>query len=291
MRVEHAILMAAGVSSRFAPLSYEQPKGLLRVRGEVLIERQIRQLLEAGVRNLILVTGYQAEKFAYLEKQFPLVMLHNEAFATRNNNGSLYVARDYLENAYICSVDNYFVVNPFSAEEESAYYAVVRAQGETDEWCVVTDPTGRITEIEIGGRDALYMLGHAFFDEAFAKRFREILLQHYEDPSYRPLLWEGIYKEHLSELSMKAREYPADAIFEFDSLDELRTFDTSYIRDSRSNILKKIVTQLEAAEAEIVALSVLYNAQNESSGFRFRLREQRYKYLYKEGIARIDESE
>ena len=42
-RVENAIIMAAGFSSRFAPLSYETPKGLLNVRGEIMIERQIRQ--------------------------------------------------------------------------------------------------------------------------------------------------------------------------------------------------------------------------------------------------------
>ena len=43
--VDNAIIMAAGVSSRFAPLSYEKPKALITVNGEVLIERQIRQLL------------------------------------------------------------------------------------------------------------------------------------------------------------------------------------------------------------------------------------------------------
>lgn len=36
-KVDNAIIMAAGLSSRFAPISYEKPKGLLRVRGEVLI--------------------------------------------------------------------------------------------------------------------------------------------------------------------------------------------------------------------------------------------------------------
>lgn len=35
----NAIIMAAGTSSRFAPLSYEEPKGLLAVKGEILIER------------------------------------------------------------------------------------------------------------------------------------------------------------------------------------------------------------------------------------------------------------
>ena len=45
-KVNNAIIMAAGMSSRFAPLSYERPKGLLNVKGEILIEREIRQLQE-----------------------------------------------------------------------------------------------------------------------------------------------------------------------------------------------------------------------------------------------------
>lgn len=44
-KVDNAIIMAAGVSSRFAPLSYEKPKALTVVKGEVLIERQIRPFI------------------------------------------------------------------------------------------------------------------------------------------------------------------------------------------------------------------------------------------------------
>ena len=43
--------MAAGMSTRFAPLSYETPKGLLVVKGERLIEREIKQLREAGIKK------------------------------------------------------------------------------------------------------------------------------------------------------------------------------------------------------------------------------------------------
>ena len=62
----NAVIMAAGTASRFAPLSYERPKGLLEVKGEVLIERQIRQLKEAGVDDITVVVGYKAEMFEYL---------------------------------------------------------------------------------------------------------------------------------------------------------------------------------------------------------------------------------
>ena len=41
-KVDNAIILAAGMSTRFVPISYEFPKGLTVVKGEVLIERQIR---------------------------------------------------------------------------------------------------------------------------------------------------------------------------------------------------------------------------------------------------------
>ena len=55
------------MSSRFAPISYEKPKGLLKVKGEILIERQIEQLLAAGIKDITLVVGYMKEMFFYLE--------------------------------------------------------------------------------------------------------------------------------------------------------------------------------------------------------------------------------
>ena len=41
-RVDNAVILAAGASTRFIPLSLEQPKGLFEVKGEKLIERQIQ---------------------------------------------------------------------------------------------------------------------------------------------------------------------------------------------------------------------------------------------------------
>ncbi len=58
-KVDNAIIMAAGLSSRFVPLSLECPKGLLKIKGEVLIERQIEQLHEAGIKDTVIVLGYK----------------------------------------------------------------------------------------------------------------------------------------------------------------------------------------------------------------------------------------
>ena len=66
----NAVIMAAGTSSRFAPLSHEILKGLIEVRGEILIERQIRQLKEVGIDEIVLVLGYRKEQFEYLRGKF-----------------------------------------------------------------------------------------------------------------------------------------------------------------------------------------------------------------------------
>ena len=93
-RVDNAILLAAGMSSRFLPLSLERPKGLLTVKGERMIERQIRQLREAGIRDITVVLGYMHEKFEYLKDQYGVRLVVNEEYLTKNNTSSLMLTLD-----------------------------------------------------------------------------------------------------------------------------------------------------------------------------------------------------
>ena len=65
-RVTNAVLMAAGYGRRLAPITDTVPKGLLQIRGEVLVERQIEQLIAAGIEEIFLVVGYRKDQFSYL---------------------------------------------------------------------------------------------------------------------------------------------------------------------------------------------------------------------------------
>ncbi|MFQ7551591.1 MAG: NTP transferase domain-containing protein [Blautia marasmi] len=112
-QADNAVILAAGLSSRFAPISYEMPKALIPVRGEILIERQIRQLREAGIDQVIVVTGYKAEMFEYLKEKLGVILVHNREYQEKNNHSSIYAVREYLKNTYICCGDNYFNINPF----------------------------------------------------------------------------------------------------------------------------------------------------------------------------------
>ena len=118
--------------------SYERPKGVLKVRGEVLIERQIRQLKDAGIGDIVVVVGYKKERFFYLEDMFGIKLVINEDYATRNNNPTIYKVRELLGNTYICSSDDYFSENPFEAYVYDSYYAATYQAGPTEEYCLFT---------------------------------------------------------------------------------------------------------------------------------------------------------
>lgn len=279
MKVDNAIIMAAGTASRFAPLSYEKPKALIEVRGEVLIERQIRQLREAGIEEVVVVTGYKAEQFEYLKDKYGVVLINNPYYLTRNNNSSIYAAREYIKNSYICSSDNYFITNPFESDVDESYYAAVYIEGETGEWCILEED-GLIKDVKVGGQDSWVMLGHVFWSESFSRYFLHILEDEYEWPETADKLWETIYIEHINELPMKIRKYPADFIFEFDTLDELREFDDSYISNTRSGILTKIASKLGVEEKDIMKVKAFKDENNAAAGFTFETG-KKYRYYYK----------
>ncbi len=278
-RQENAIIMAAGFSSRFAPLSYEMPKALIKVKGEVLIERQINQLKEAGIHDITLVVGYKAEMFNYLKEKYQVDIILNDEYRVKNNISTLYKVRQRLKNTLICSADNYFTQNPFYFSSETSYYSTIYVSGETDEWCLKTDEEDFITDVTIGGKDSWIMIGHAFFNEEFSRKFVEIMEREYFQGDTAKQLWEELYRRNREELPMKIKKFENHIIEEFDSLEELRQFDESYLASSGSEILKNLTNKLGCEEKEIINIKPL-SRENEAVGFSFTVKGKNYRYTY-----------
>ncbi len=280
-RVDNAIIMAAGLSSRFAPISYERPKGTLEVKGEILIERQIRQLKEAGIDDITVVVGYKKEEFFYLEDLFGVKIVVNPCYLERNNHYSIYLVRDRLANTYICSSDDYFTENPFESYVYGSYYAAVYAAGKTDEWCLETrGKHDRIVAVTVGGADSWVMLGHAYWSRDFSQAFTKLLEEVIDEPGTAPLLWEGVFARHLPELPPVAmRRYDEDAIWEFDSLDEVRQFDPAFIDNVDSLILDNICTTLGCARASVGNIVPIKKGMTNTS-FKFEVEGVPYVYRH-----------
>lgn len=237
IKIDNAIILAAGYASRFTPISDICPKALLLVKGEILIERQIRQLLEANIPEVYVVTGYKKELFTYLENKYPVKLIENKEYESRNNHSSIYAARKHLKNSYICSADNYFPKNPFTPTTERPFYSALYGKGPTDEYCLTTDSQNRITDVVIGGHDSWYMLGHVCVDNSFSEKFLEYLEAVYPLEETKPLLWEHLYMQHLDTLTLYMKKYPAGAILEFDTLTDLAAFDPHYATHSLPDLL------------------------------------------------------
>lgn len=273
----NAIIMAAGTSSRFVPLSVECPKGLLEVKGEILIERQIRQLKEAGVCDITIVTGYKAAMFEYLRSKYGVDTVYNEDYDRYNNTSSIIRIIDRLSNTFICCSDHYFKNNVFLEPVNESYYAARYAKGATVEYCLTCDDKDFITKVSIGGNDAWYMAGHVFFNDLFSVRFRDIMTKEYTKESVRNGYWEDVYINHIKELPMQIRRYSDEDIFEFDTLDELRLFDESYVDNTRSKIVKQICRHLSCKDSDLHGFQKIKH-EGDYLLFSFFYEDKKYKY-------------
>ncbi|MFQ6613202.1 MAG: sugar phosphate nucleotidyltransferase [Fidelibacterota bacterium] len=92
-----ALILAAGVSRRLYPLTYETPKTLLSLGNRRIIDYQLRALADAGIRDSVVITGYYREKLedylltAYPDFRFKFIV--NQHFFETNTAYSLLLAR------------------------------------------------------------------------------------------------------------------------------------------------------------------------------------------------------
>ena len=168
-KVDNAVILAAGAATRFVPLSLEQPKGLYKVKGERIIERQIKQLKAAGINDITLVLGYKKEMFFYLKEKYGVEFIFNDEFNTKNNIYSLYLAKEKLKNTYICSSDDYFINNPFQKYEYQPFYAGYYETNKTNEMYVQVDDDNKIISMEKGLNEGNILIGHSFWSKDFSK--------------------------------------------------------------------------------------------------------------------------
>lgn len=269
-KIDNAVILAAGMSTRFVPLNYELPKGLLKVKGEALVERQIRQLREKGIQKIIIVVGYMKEKFEYLKEKYGITLVEADDYAERNNHASVYAAREYLKNTIITSSDLYFAENIFQRYAYDSYYCTVYVPGKTAERGIKTNSDDRIIDTFYGDRcfDVWVTLGYAFYSESFSKKMINYISEEYKNADSANKFWADIQDEHLNDLYMYAKRCSDNVIFEFDSLEELRDFDEEYINNSGSRILKQICNMLAVKESVIIGLTPMKAIK--SSVFRFR---------------------
>ncbi len=252
-RVNNAVILAAGAATRFIPLSLEQPKGLYEVKGERLIDRQIEQLIEAGITDITVVLGYKKEMFEYLREKYGVKLVFNPAYNIKNNIESLMRAKTELQNTYVCACDSYFVENPFNQFEYQSFYAGFSTEEQESEMYAQIDANKQIIRMEKGLDGGLMLLGHSYWTKEFSDAFVRLAEADQSKGEYDDKFWEWLVKDNLDVLPpFYFKEYSPGTIHEFDYFEQLRKFDNDYVGHTHSDIIRNIKLVFRCDEEDIV---------------------------------------
>lgn len=259
-RVDAALVLASGFGSRFVPLTYETPKGLLEVFGERMIERQIRQLHEVGITDITIMVGYLKEKFEYLIDKYQVKLIYNPEYATKNTLATMHHAASVLRghNCYILSSDNWMRENMYHTYEADTWYAASFMKGETREWAMETARNGAIKDVRVGGCDQWCMYGPVYFTRDFSEKFLPLIESYYRMPGTEQFYWEDVLIRNLRNLPpIYINRQPEGEIYEFENLEELRQFDERYINHSGSQAMQLVSKVFDIPESYIVNIKCL----------------------------------
>ena len=93
-----AIVLAAGTGTRLNPMTNGLPKCLVRFGERSLVDMQVEALLAAGVDDIVLVVGYEADQVRRHCRPLPAVrFVENPDFGSTNSIYSLWLARAFLD--------------------------------------------------------------------------------------------------------------------------------------------------------------------------------------------------
>ena len=94
------VILAAGKGSRLNGTAGDKPKCLVEAGGITLLERQIRALEQAGIDDIVVVVGCQADRVR--QRCGPRVTyVENSRFSETNSLYSLWTARALLSEGFV----------------------------------------------------------------------------------------------------------------------------------------------------------------------------------------------
>ncbi|WP_080843975.1 sugar phosphate nucleotidyltransferase [Cytobacillus gottheilii] len=217
-----AIILAAGLGTRLRPLTNDTPKALVKVAGKPMLERQIEFLHEKGIEDITIVTGYLAHKFDYLKAKYDVKLVLNEKYDVYNNIYTMYKVKDILPGSYVIEGDIYMNNNVIDPNPKvSTYYSAFRTNFQ-NEWKLVTDENGRVTNIVVGdGENDHIMTGISYWSKEDGEYIVKELEQAIESGGFDELFWDDMVRNNFSNLNVYLHPLEEFDSFEIDSVDDL----------------------------------------------------------------------
>lgn len=108
------VILSAGMGTRLMPLTKEIPKTLLEINGMTLLERMIKNCIDADINRFIVVVGYNKEKVIDFCPQIAekydieIKTIANEKYDITNTSVSTYLASKFIEEN---DLDDFVLIN------------------------------------------------------------------------------------------------------------------------------------------------------------------------------------
>lgn len=214
----NAIILAAGLGSRFQELSKITHKAMLKIQGVANIERTIVYLKEAMIDDIYIVIGHLKEQFLYLEEKYNVKLIFNENYEKYNSIYSFYKASSFFSDSFVIDCDVVLNENIFLQKQTlSTYYCILR--NTESEWYVKLEKN-LIVSIDTSLSNGLALLGVSYFCASDCVKIKENLRK-FLTPIYlldKKMYWDNIVLDMLSKLKIQAIE--VKNCYEMDNLKE-----------------------------------------------------------------------
>lgn len=234
-QVKRAIILAAGTGTRLNPITLTVPKPLVKVNGTRMIDTVIQALHANNIMEIYVVVGYLKEQFYQLLGSYEGVrIIENPDYGFSNNISSLYVVRDYLEDAIILDGDQIIYNKAILSKEfvRSGYNAIWTEQ-ETNEWLMQVDTNGIVTSCSRdGGKKGWQLYSVSRWTAEDGRKLKKHIEEEYELKKNHQIYWDDVAMFcHFEDYELGIMPMEVGDIDEIDDYERLILVDKSYKGD------------------------------------------------------------
>jgi CTP:phosphocholine cytidylyltransferase-like protein len=236
-KIDHAIVLAAGLGKRLKPITDHSPKCLTKVNRTPILVNALENLSAIGIPNCTIVIGYLSEKIVKtIGTSFSGVNIHyieNNIYESTNDMYSLWLARDILKKGAVIIEGDVFIrqktlERAFSSMGDRSFYIAGKYNGKPDEVTIKTDLKRLIQSIDIlwgkgkpPGNNTFMSSGILAIQAAYGKQFSEWLEKWVREKRVN-FLFDDVLSKYVGSHSLWVYEIKWDEWVEIDTAEDLK---------------------------------------------------------------------
>lgn len=175
--IKTAVILAAGMGTRFGQLTDLIPKGFIPFNGKPMVIRSIETLIECGIETIIIGTGYHKEHYEALMDEYPQVhCVFSPRFAETNSMFTLWNCREVIGDSSFILLESDLVFERLAISSllEFPYDSAMLISPVTkfqDQYYVQMNENCELTNCSVNNDDivpsgelvGIHKIGNAFF--------------------------------------------------------------------------------------------------------------------------------